>query len=252
MEKIGKLVSGRGFCSRRTAEKLVKEGRVEVNGHIVNDVALRFPTNSEIKINDKILGEEEEMKIWIHHKIRGTIVSTKDLKRRKTLLGYLANKLGRKHVLAVGRLDMNSEGLLILTNRGSFKRYLELPSTELTRTYDVQIGTCQFPDTFFSSLSRGISIDGVDYKPIYCKLLKTQSEGNIHWIRMELQEGKNREIRKIMAHFGISIIRLKRIKYGPFSLSQVKLGQTKEVLEYDFSARKLISQFKSQFEKAKF
>lgn len=222
-QRVAKVIARSGFCSRREAEELITEGRVKVNG-VVIETAATLITDHSIKIDDKLLMEKKPPKVWIFHKPRGLITTNKDPKARKTIFEILPKYLPR--VVTIGRLDINTEGLLLLTNDGELARYVELPSSKWTRIYRARV--YGFIDMErLSKLQKGITIDGVKYGGI--KVEMEQERDFNSWLKISLTEGKNREIKKVLEFFGLQVSRLIRISFGPFHLGKMAIGEVREV-----------------------
>ena len=221
-ERIAKVIARNGYCSRREAEELIFEGRVKVNGEVIDNPATLI-TDQSIKINNKLLAKKEPSRMWIFHKPKGFVCSNKDEKNRKTIFDILPDNLPR--VISIGRLDINTEGLLLLTNDGKVSRYIELPENKWTRNYRVRVhGKVNMER--LNKLSKGIRIDGINYGSIKVELEK---EGSNSWLKISLNEGKNREIKKVLDYFGLTVNRLIRISFGPFILGNLETGKIKEV-----------------------
>ncbi len=222
-QRIAKVIARSGYCSRRDAEELIAEGRVKVNG-VVIDTPATLITDHSIKIDDKLLMEKKPPKVWIFHKPRGFITTNKDPKARKTIFDILPKNLPR--VVTIGRLDINTEGLLLLTNDGELARYVELPSSKWTRIYRARVfGVIDMER--LSKLQKGIVIDGVKYGGI--KVEMEQERDFNSWLKISLNEGKNREIKKVLEFFGLQVSRLIRISFGPFHLGKMAVGEVREV-----------------------
>lgn len=226
MKKIAKLISERGYCSRRDAEKLILTGSVLVNNILVKNVAERFPDNVTIKINNKILNEKPKTVVFIFNKPTGCICSFKDELGRKTIFDYIPKDLPR--LIYVGRLDYNSEGLILLTNNGELAKELTLPRNHIKRTYLVKVYG-NIPENMDTMIKSGITIDGINYGKINIKI-KSISEKK-HIIEMSLFEGKNREIRRICEYFNLIVNKLQRISYENFSLNNLSIGELKQIPE---------------------
>ncbi len=223
--KIAKFIALIGICSRREAERKITNGEVTVNNATVLEPKIRInPKQDVIKINGKTIATSVVPKIWAFYKPVGLITTHKDERGRKTIFDLLRTKKSLpKHIISVGRLDINSEGLLLLTNSGKIAHKLEKSS--LSRIYKVR-GHGSITQKQLDSLQKGITLDGVYYKPLEAKII-TNKTSNI-WLEFKLQEGKNREIRKILEHFGIKVSRLIRISYGEFELKDMEAGEVKE------------------------
>ncbi len=223
-DRIAKVLARAGVASRRGAEAMITAGRVSVNGARIDSPALNVTDADTITVDGKPLSAPEPARLWLYHKPPGLVTTTKDEQGRETIFDALPDDLPR--VLSVGRLDINSEGLLLLTNDGGIKRKLELPSTGWMRRYRVRIkGAPQ--DSAFEPLRRGATVDGTTYQPMQITLDRQQ--GANAWLTIGLREGKNREIRRAMEHLGFVVNRLIRISYGPFQLGELKAGAVEEV-----------------------
>ena len=228
--RINKAMSILGICSRRDADRFISQGQVKVNNIQVNDFGIKINIGDIITVNDFDYEfiDQPKTKVWIYNKPVGLVTTHKDEKSRDTVFNYVNEIIGRR-VISVGRLDLNSEGLLLLTNNGEFSRYAESPSTGWERYYKVRVFG-NITQNIISRLNNGISIDNIHYAPISVQLLGKQSSMN-QWCICILKEGKNREIRKVFNHFGLQINRLIRIKYGPYELGNLPIGHIKEVRE---------------------
>lgn len=222
-ERIAKVIARSGYCSRREAEKLIEEGAVKVNGKIIDSPAINI-TDESIKIYNKLINPKLPTKMWLFHKPKGYIVTNKDPQGRKTIFSLLPSNIPR--VITIGRLDMDTEGLLLLTNNGELARYIELPSTGWSRQYRVKVhgDTTRIP----TEELKEITIDGVKYAPI--KIVVEKDTGTTNkWLKITINEGKNREVRKIMEYYGLKVMKLIRISFGPFHLGSLPLGAIKPV-----------------------
>ena len=223
-ERIAKVLARHGVASRREAERMIEAGRVSVNGKQIDSPALNIAAKDRIAVDGKELAEAEPPRLWLYHKPAGLVTTEKDEKGRRTVFDALPEGLPR--VVSVGRLDLNSEGLLLLTNDGGIKRKLELPSTGWQRKYRVRIhGTPKDDD--FAPLRSGLTVDGENFAPMTVTLDRQQ--GANAWVTVALREGKNREIRRAMEAIGLTVNRLIRIGYGPFRLGDLKPGAVEEV-----------------------
>ena len=222
-QRFAKIIANSGYCSRRDAERLIEDGLVKVNGQVIDNPATLI-TDQSIKINNKLINPKQNPKIWIFHKPKNTIVSNNDPQNRKTIFEILPENLPR--VITIGRLDINTEGLLLLTNNGDISRHIELPKTARSRVYRVRVfGKINMDE--LQKLEKGIRIDGIKYGSIKIELEK---EGSFNsWLKVTLKEGKNREIKKVLEHFGLQVNRLIRISFGPFHLGNLAVGQIKTV-----------------------
>lgn len=224
-DRIAKIMARAGLCSRRDAEVWIKEGRVQIDGQTILSPALNVdPQTQEIQVDGKILPTAEEPLLWKYYKPRGLVTSHKDEMGRPTVFEALPKDMPR--VISVGRLDLNSEGLLLLTNSGAIARYMELPQTAWKRRYRVRLNGAPTEEEL-ESLKKGITVEGIRYGSIEATLDRQQ--GHNAWVTVTLTEGKNREIRRIMEHFGWKVSRLIRLSYGPFVLGGMKEGQVEAV-----------------------
>jgi 23S rRNA pseudouridine2605 synthase len=223
-ERIAKVLSRAGVASRREAERMIERGEVAVNGAVITSPALDVLPTDRITVNGSPVTAPEAPRLWLYYKPEGLVTSNADEKGRATVFDRLPPDLPR--VMAVGRLDLNSEGLLLLTNDGELKRRLELPSTGWLRKYRVRIkGNPTDPD--LDPLRQGITVDGERFQPMTVTLDRVQ--GANAWLTVGLREGKNREIRRAMTHLGLTVNRLIRISYGPFRLNDMEPGAVEEV-----------------------
>ena len=223
-ERIAKKIAHAGFCSRRDAERWIEEGRVSVNGQVLLTPAYNASPEDIITVDGKPLQAAETPRLWRYYKPRGLVVSHRDEKDRDTVFDHLPHDLPR--VVSVGRLDLDSEGLLLLTNSGDLARHLELPDTGWTRKYRVRVRGHVEAEKL-NALEHGITIDGVRYRGVEAQI--DRQMGSNAWLTVVLREGKNREIRKIMEHLGYPVSRLIRISFGPFKLNQMEEGTVEEV-----------------------
>ena len=223
-ERIAKRIARAGICSRREAEALILEGKVKVNGSVIDSPALNVRADDKISVDGKRLPQAEQARLWRYYKPRGLIVTARDEKGRETVFDALPDHMPR--VISVGRLDFDSEGLLLLTNDGSLARHLELPSTGWSRRYKIRVQG-RVDEARLADLANGITVDGVRYGEIEAEL-ETQMNSNA-WVNISIREGKNREVRRIMEHLGHPVSRLIRLSYGPFQLGRLEKGQVEEV-----------------------
>ncbi len=223
-ERIAKVIARSGRASRREAERLIESGRVAVNGKTIDRAALNVTLADRITVDNKPLDAPEAPRLWMYHKPTGRVTTTKDEQGRPTIYDDLPEDLPR--VMSVGRLDLNSEGLLLLTNDGGIKRRLELPSTGWLRKYRVRVNG-RPTDQTLSPLRDGIEVDGQRFQPMQVAIDRQQ--GANAWLTIGLREGKNREIRRAMGDIGLNVNRLIRVSYGPFQLGQLKAGEVQEV-----------------------
>jgi 23S rRNA pseudouridine2605 synthase len=223
-ERLAKVMARAGLCSRRQAEAMIEAGRVSVNGRKATSPALNVTGEDNIQVDGAALQAPERTRLFRYYKPRGLLTTRRDPQGRPTLFDQLPPELPR--LISVGRLDLNSEGLLLLTNDGALARRLELPATAWIRRYRVRVhGDVQ--SHALAALAKGIEIDGQRYGQVLATLDRKQG-GNC-WITMSLSEGKNREIRKVCAHFGWPVSRLIRVAFGPFQLGHLEKGAIEEV-----------------------
>ena len=223
-DRIAKVLSRAGVASRREAERMIAAGRVTVNGTQIDSPALNITEADLVAVDGKPVSAPEHERLWLYHKPNGLVTTDRDEKGRTTILDNLPVDMPR--VMTVGRLDLNSEGLLLLTNDGGIKRKLELPSTGWLRRYRVRVNG-RPSDEVFEPLRRGISAGGEQFQPMQITLDRQQ--GANAWLTVGLREGKNREIRRAMNEIGLSVNRLIRVSYGPFQLGDLKPGDVEEV-----------------------
>jgi 23S rRNA pseudouridine2605 synthase len=240
-ERIAKVLARAGLCSRREAERWIAAGRVAVDGKILDSPAVTVTPASRVTVDGAPLPAAEAPRLWRYHKPAGLVTTARDPQGRPTVFDNLPKSLPR--VVSVGRLDLNSEGLLLLTNDGALARRLELPSSGWVRRYRVRVHG-RVGDADLARLDGGITVDGVKYGPIRAKLDRQQRSNA--WITMSLTEGKNREIRKVLAHMGWPVTRLIRLSYGPFQLGGLEPGKVEEV-----PARVMAEQLGGDFERAR-
>lgn len=222
--RIAKAIARAGICSRRDAEKLITSGRITVNGKTIESPALNVTDQDKITFDGKPLPKKEPARLWRYHKPKDLITTTRDQEGRPTIFEKLPKDLPR--TMSIGRLDINTEGLLLLTNDGELARHLELPSTGWLRRYKVRAaGTVS--EEALKALENGLTIDGVHFGPIEANLIKAQ--GANCWFTIGLREGKNREVKRISEHLGLKVNRLIRLSYGPFMLGDLTKGAVEEV-----------------------
>jgi 23S rRNA pseudouridine2605 synthase len=223
-DRIAKVIARAGFCSRRDAEKIIAEGRVSLNGEPVTTPALRVTADQIVTIDGKPLAEPERSRLWRYHKPEGLVTTHRDPEGRPTVFQALPRSMPR--VVSVGRLDVNSEGLLLLTNDGALARRLELPASGWTRQYRVRLfGKVSQGD--LDRLAQGVTVAGIKYGPVIADL--ERSRGMYSWASVGLGEGKNREVKRVMEHLGLKVARLIRVRFGPFHLGQLKEGAVEEI-----------------------
>ncbi len=223
-ERIARRIARAGICSRREAEQLILEGLVTVNGELLESPAFTVTDRDMVTVRGVKLPSAEPVRLWRYYKPRGLVVSNKDDKGRETVFSALPANMPR--VISVGRLDIDSEGLLLLTNDGALSRHMELPSTGWTRKYRVRVRGVVDADKL-STLEEGVTIDGIHYGSALAQL-DTQMSSNA-WLTVAIREGKNREVRHLMEYLGYPVSRLIRISYGPFPLGKLAEGEVTEV-----------------------
>ncbi|WP_164935519.1 pseudouridine synthase [Bradyrhizobium guangzhouense] len=223
-ERIAKALARAGLASRRDAEEMVTQGRVTVNGRVINSPALDITKNDVVLVDGKPLPERERTRLFLYHKPRGLMTTHDDPEGRPTVFDNLPEGLPR--LISIGRLDFNTEGLLLLTNDGGLARTLELPDTGWLRRYRVRAHG-DVTQAQLDQLKEGIEVEGVKYGPIEATLERDQG-ANV-WLVFAIREGKNREVRNVCAHLGLEVNRLIRVSYGPFQLGEVPEGQVEEV-----------------------
>lgn len=223
-ERLAKFMARSGVCSRRGAEELIKQKRVTVNGEIIESPAFNVEGTEKILLDGEALPQVEATRLWVYYKPVGLVTTHKDEKNRPTVFEHLPE--GMPRVISIGRLDLNSEGLLLLTNNGELSRKLELPSNGWARRYKVRVHGI-VDEKKLADLKNGIVVDGVQYGSIKVEVVTTK--GTNTWLMVTLSEGKNREIRKVMKALGLEVNRLIRLSYGPFQLGGLQPGETKEI-----------------------
>jgi 23S rRNA pseudouridine2605 synthase len=223
-ERIAKVMARAGLCSRRDAEAWITAGRVAVNGERLASPAFTVSPRDRIEVDGKPLPGRERTRLFLYHKPRGLVTTNRDERGRPTIFGALPKHLPR--LVTIGRLDLNSEGLLLLTNDGGLARALELPETGWLRRYRVRANG-RVTQAALDRLSRGITIDGIAYGPIQATLDREQG-ANV-WLTLGLREGKNREVRNVLRELGLSVNRLIRVSYGPFQLGELAPAAVEEV-----------------------
>ncbi len=223
-ERIAKRLARAGIASRREVERMIEAGRVSVNGKVLESPALNVVPSDRILVDNKPVAAAEPARVWRYYKPKGLVSTNSDEKGRETIFDRLPADLPR--VMTIGRLDLNSEGLLLLTNDGELKRKLELPSTGWVRKYRVRINGYPTKETL-EPLRKGITVDGERFLPMQVELDRQQ--GANAWLTIGLREGKNREIRRAIESLNMTVNRLIRVSYGPFQLGEMKLGEVEEL-----------------------
>lgn len=223
-DRIAKVIARAGLCSRRDAESWISQGRVKLNGKTLTTPAVVVSASDQIEVDGEPLPERERTRLWMYHKDRGVITAARDPEGRKVLRDVLPKDL--KTVHPVGRLDFNTEGLLLLTNDGALKRVLELPSTGWLRRYRVR-AFGQTPEHVLAKAREGMTVDGVQYGPM--ELVVERQQGDNQWLTVGLREGKNREVKVVLGALGLQVNQLIRVSYGPFQLGELEPGAVQEI-----------------------
>jgi 23S rRNA pseudouridine2605 synthase len=219
-DRLAKVIARSGLCSRRDAELWIKDGRDAVNGKEIRTPAFNVTAKDKVKVDGQPLADRQGTRVWLYHKPAGLVVTEKDPEGRPTIFETLEAQ-GLPRVVSIGRLDINTEGLLLLTNDGGLKRVLELPATGWLRRYRVRaFGSITQPQ--LDALKDGIEVEGVNYGPIEATLEREQ--GSNVWLLVGLREGKNREVKNVLGALGLSVNRLIRVSFGPFQLSDLPIG----------------------------
>jgi 23S rRNA pseudouridine2605 synthase len=222
-ERVAKVLARAGICSRRDAEQLIAEGRIKLNGKVLDTPAVKVTARDRLEVDGRPIGTAEPTRLWRYHKPSGLVTTHRDPAGRPTVFEHLPKDMPR--VISVGRLDLTSEGLLLLTNDGALARRLELPSNGLLRRYRARaFGRVEQAE--LDTLKMGITVDGMRYGPIEAKLERAAANS---WITLSLSEGKNREVRRVLEALGLKVNRLIRIAYGPFQLGTLAPGAVEEI-----------------------
>lgn len=225
-ERIAKKLARSGICSRRDAERMIEEGRVAVDGKILTSPALNVTSKNVILVDGKPISEPEAPRLWRYHKPAGVITTARDPQGRPTVFEKMPPEMPR--VVSVGRLDFNTEGLLLLTNDGEIARHMELPQNAWIRHYRVRVyGSVD--KAKLEGLAKGVTISGLHYEPIKVEIENTKEQGANTWLAVTIREGKNREVRKVLEHVGLQVTRLIRVAFGPFQLGKLQRGAIEEV-----------------------
>lgn len=225
-ERIAKVLARAGVASRREIERMIEAGQVSVDGKIIRSPALNVTDANKLAVKGVPVGQAEETRVWRYHKTAGTLTTNKDPKGRPTVFEKLPP--GFPRVVSVGRLDYNTEGLLLLTNDGELARHLELPANGWLRHYRARVHGYVDPKKL-KALEEGVVIEGVVYEPVKAELETEKSEGANRWLSVTIREGKNREVRKILSYVDLDVTRLIRTSFGPFQLGQLSRGGIEEV-----------------------
>ena len=225
-ERIAKVLARAGVASRRDVERMIAEGRIALNGELLTSPAVKVSAGDVVTLDGRPVAAAEPTRLFLHHKRPGLVTTHRDPKGRPTLFDALPAGLPR--LISVGRLDLNSEGLILLTNDGGLARALELPATGLVRRYRARARGRVDPARL-ESLKDGITVDGVRYGPIEASLDPSKEGAANIWITLNLAEGKNREVRKVLEALGLTVNRLIRTGYGPFELGELPAGAVREI-----------------------
>lgn len=223
-ERLAKFMARSGVCSRRQAEEYIKQERVTVDGNVISSPAFNVEGTEKILFDGEKLPIREATRLWLYHKPAGLVTTHKDERDRPTVFDNLP--AGMPRVISVGRLDLNSEGLLLLTNNGELSRELELPKNAWSRRYRVRVHG-RIDAKQLASLQNGVTVEGVAYGKV--SAVVDSQNGTNAWLTVTLNEGKNREIRKLMKFIGLEVTRLIRVSYGPFQLGSLSKGEVREV-----------------------
>jgi 23S rRNA pseudouridine2605 synthase len=223
-ERIAKVMARAGLCSRREAERWVEDGRVAVNGETLTTPAITVTATDKVIVDGRPLPVKERTRLWLYHKPRGLVTTNSDPQGRPTVFSALPADLPR--TMSVGRLDINTEGLLLLTNDGGLARLLELPATGWLRRYRVRAHGRVAPEAL-EALKDGVTIDGMIYGAI--EAVVDREQGANLWLTIGLREGKNREVKRVLDHLGLTVNRLIRISYGPLQLGDLAPGEVQEI-----------------------
>jgi len=224
-ERIAKVLARAGVASRRGVERMIEEGRIAVDGKVLDTPATLVTTTSGITVDGQPVDEAEPTRVWLYHKPVGLIVSHGDPQGRETVFDVLPKDMPR--VISVGRLDINSEGLLLLTNHGGLAQYLEKPSTGWKRHYRVR-GHGRPDSKRMEQIRKGATVDGIRYGAVDLEEEESAGRSN-RWYALVLREGKNREVRRLMEFAGVQVNRLLRTSFGPFQLGKLPAGAVREV-----------------------
>jgi len=231
-DRIAKLLARAGIASRREVERMIADGRIALDGKTLETPATILPGLRGVTVDGKPVAKPERTRLFRFHKPPGLLTAERDPKGRQTIYDALRNSLPRDtpRLIPIGRLDLNTEGLLLMTNDGELKRTMELPSSGVPRTYHARtFGIVS--QARLESLMEGITIEGVNYGSINANL--ERRTGRNQWIELTLAEGKNREVRRVLEHLGLKVSRLLRTSYGPFGLGTLPRGATEEVMKHE-------------------
>ena len=224
-ERIAKMLARAGVGSRRAVERMIEAGMVKIDGRKIESPATLITSVEGITVDGQKIEPADEPRLWIYHKPVGRLTTYHDPEGRPTIFEALPENMPR--VISVGRLDLNTEGLLLLTNDGGLARWLELPSTGWVRTYRVRVNG-RFHHKRLEEISKGVTIDSVKYRSVKIAL-DDRKQGANQWLTISITEGKNREVRKLLEYAGLTVSRLIRVSYGPFEIQKVQRGSVEEV-----------------------
>lgn len=243
-DRIAKLLARAGIASRREVERMIADGRVAIEGKVLDTPAVKLKDLRGVTVDGKPVEQAEETRLFAFHKPAGLLTAERDPKGRPTIYAALRNALPKSagRVMPVGRLDFNTEGLLLLTNDGELKRAMELPRSGVPRTYRAR-AFGDISQAQLDELIEGIEVDGIRYGRIEADL--ERGSGKNRWIQLTLTEGKNREVRRVLEHLGLQVNRLMRIAYGPFELADLPRGQAVEIRRGD------VESFRRQLDRAR-
>lgn len=227
-DRIAKLLARAGVASRREVERMIADGRIAIDGKVLDTPATILPNLKGVSVDGKPVAQAEPARVFAFHKPSGLLTAERDFSGRPTIYTALRNALpkGAPRLMPVGRLDLNTEGLLLLTNDGGLKRSLELPASNVPRTYRARVFG-DITQAMLDELIEGVEIDGVRYGKIEADL--DTGKGRNRWIVLTLTEGKNREVRRVLEHLGLQVSRLLRVGYGPFNLGDLPRGAVAEI-----------------------
>lgn len=224
-ERIAKVLARAGVGSRRAVERMIEARMIKIGDRVIESPATLITSVEGITVDGQKVDEPEPSRLWIYHKPTGRLTTYFDPEGRPTIFEALPANMPR--VISVGRLDLNTEGLLLLTNDGGLARWLELPSTGWVRTYRVRVNG-RFHHKRLEEISKGVTIEGVNYRKVEIEL-DERKEGVNQWLTVKIREGKNREVRKLLEYVGMTVTRLLRTSYGPFELKKLQRGSIEEV-----------------------
>ena len=222
--RLSKFIAHSGFCSRREAEKLIKENKIIINNKVCADFSYQVNNNDDVYVEDIKISAQKKIELYILNKPRGYITSKKDELNRNTVYDLLPKN--KRYLIIIGRLDYNTEGLLLFTNNGEYARHYELPKSKINRIYNVKVYG-EVTDSHIKKIKMGIQINGIKHTVDNIKLKKKLKRNS--WFEIKLTEGKNREIRKIFESLNLVVNRIIRTEYGNYSIKNIKLGEFKKI-----------------------